>query len=348
MNYILYIILFLFMNLILSCKRNNVKDNSGQGFTVVTINNYHDKTIPFSEFSTRIDTIELQTNPYFMGEILDFCMSNSLLYVIDMNGAAWIFKTSSGNLVKRIHRIGHGRGEYTSIQAVTSKDSLVYLLDGSSGLVLEHDFMLNYKRSFHLNFPAVDFIKVNNGFLFCNLATTSDMHRLIYTDNFGKIENSYIPSDLELDMLYAMKTFTADENGNAFFLEPFSNDIYRWTGKEPQLVFHTDYGKNGYSNSAKKSSEITKSGKAFNATFFVFKDYLINSFFQEDVRYYSLNKLDGSSHLQGLIDTTECIPFYPTGQYKDGLIGIYNVSDLGKWKPKKDSCDAALFIFHLK
>ena len=128
MNYILYIILFLFMNLILSCKRNNVKDNSGQGFTVVTINNYHDKTIPFSEFSTRIDTIELQTNPYFMGEILDFCMSNSLLYVIDMNGAAWIFKTSSGNLVKRIHRIGHGRGEYTSIQAVTSKDSLVYLM----------------------------------------------------------------------------------------------------------------------------------------------------------------------------------------------------------------------------
>lgn len=136
--------------------------------------------------------------------------------------------------------------------------------------------------------------------------------------------------------------------GTYFFNAPYSNDVYKWTKYGPILAYQTDYGEKRLEESVKKSSEIAKSKQAYNATFFVSGNLFINSFIQNNMRYYSFCQTDSHKSLQGFVDTTECILFYPTAQYKDALAGIVNTDDWDKWKPQKDSCDATLFVFHLK
>lgn len=331
-----------------SCKGDKYPEKDSNEAIIVPISNYKDCIIPYSEFVNNIDTIGLVTKQYFMGPIADLCVTDTMVYIIDRIGAAWAFRLPFGDFVKRIQRIGHGNGEYISLHAIDVKDSMVYLLDSEAGMVLAHDLIFNFKKSFRLNFPALDFIKINDGFLFCNLNTTPELHRFVHTDNDGNIVGSYLPSEMEMDMIYDSHVFTQDGKGNVFMYEPYSDDIYQWTTQGPQLAFRTDYGKDAHKKDAKESSEISNSTKIFNASFFVTQDYFINSFIQDHTRYYSFKPLDKASHLQGFVDTAACIPFYPIAQYKDGLTGICHTSDLDKWKPKKDSCDAVLFIFHLK
>lgn len=334
--------------LLWSCgNRSNHQDNNENALTV-TINDYEDHIIRHADFAANVDSIALRTGQFFMGTVADMCLHDSVAYVIDRPGSAWAFNLPCGKLMKRIQRIGHGNGEYISLHAIDVKDSTVYLLDSEAGMVLAHDLMFNFKKSFRLNFPALDFIKIDDGFLFCNLNTTPELHRFVHTDNDGNIVGSYLPSEMEMDMISDSHVFTQDEKGNVFMYEPYSDDIYQWTTQGPQLAFRTDYGKDAHKKDAKESREISNSTKIFNASFFVTQDYFINSFIQDHTRYYSFKPLDKASHLQGFVDTAACIPFYPIAQYKDGLTGICHTSDLDKWKPKKDSCDAVLFIFHLK
>ena len=96
------------------------------------------------------------------------------------------------------YRKEHGNGKYISLHAIDVKDSTVYLLDSEAEMVLAHDLMFNFKKSFRLNFPALDFIKINDGFLFCNLNTTPELHRFVHTDNDGNIIGSYLPSEMEI------------------------------------------------------------------------------------------------------------------------------------------------------
>ena len=80
----------------------------------------------------------------------------------------------------------------------------------------------------------------------------------------------------------------------------------------------------------------------------ILDNYIINYFSKDRDAYYSVYNTANGLHQQGETDTTNIIPFFPRWQCAKGLVGILNSSDYGKWKPKKDSCDAALFIFHLK
>ena len=331
-----------------SCGKNKNQLSIDDDHITISIDDYTDKTIRFSDFIARVDTIELHTKQNFMGSILDFCLSDSGVYIVDMTNAVWAFKYPSGELIKRIQRTGHGNGEYIMLRAITSRDGIVYLSDIGAGKILLCDGMLNYKKSIKLDFPVLDFAKTENGFLFCNAATTDDLNRLVYTDENGKLINSYLPSEMELDLLSGERTFTENKDGEVFFNAPYSNDVYKWTKNGPILAYQTDYGEKRLEESVKKSSEIAKSKQAYNATFFVSGNLFINSFIQNNMRYYSFCQTDSHKSLQGFVDTTECILFYPTAQYKDALAGIVNTDDWDKWKPQKDSCDATLFVFHLK
>lgn len=346
-NFLLTIVTFISV-ILAGCGKSNNKNDVVDRFIEVHINDYADSIIRYTDIIQYIDTIELQTKEHFMGAVLDYCISDSIIYVIDMANAVWAFKYPSGEFVNRVHRMGHGNDEYLSLRAIISRDSTVYLLDIATSKILFYNNMLNYKESVKLSFSALDFAKIQSGFLFCNATTTDDLHRLVYTDDRGKIINSYLPDKMELDLLSSERTFTKDNNGTLYFNAPYSNNIYKWTTGGPVLQFQTQYREKRLEGNVNKSSEIAESKQAYNATFFVTDKKFVNSFIQNHVRYYSFHTTGTGNSLQGFVDTTECVPFYPTSQYKDALIGIYNVEDLNKWSPKTDSCDVALFVFHLK
>mgnify|MGYP000290795469 CR=1 FL=1 len=145
--------------------------------------------------------------------------------------------------------------------------------------ILAYDATLNYKSSFRYGFPALDFIKVKDGFLFLNLLATDNLHRVVHTNDRGEVQQSYLPSEMSLDMIYNETSFVRDKNGEAYIFPPFSNAIYRWTSEGPKPVFRTDFGKNAAGEDVKSSYDITESGKAFNTGFFIVDNHLVNRFF---------------------------------------------------------------------
>lgn len=244
--------------------------------------------------------------------------------------------------------MGHGNGEYVSARTITYEDSLLYLMDSDTRTILIYDSELNYKSSFHYGFPALDFIKVQDGFLFLNLIATDNLHRIVHTNDKGEIQQSYLPSEMSLDMIFNKKAFVRDKDGEVYIFPPFSNEVYRWTSEGPVLAFQTDFGKNNPKENVKSSYEITESQRAFNTNFFIVGQYLVNNFFYLGKNYYAFYNLKNNSQYQGVVDTTATIPFVPRWQSDKSLIGFMPTADSKKWKPQKDSCDAALFVFHLK
>lgn len=330
------------------CNGNGNATGNEKETIAVDITDYRDRILRQPDFAARIDTIALHTGPYFMGPIVDFCLTDSMLYATDWEGAAWAFSLPSGNLVRRVRRIGHGHGEYASLRAIDAKDSCVYFLDSQSGQVLVNDTRLDFERSFLVEFPALDFAKTDDGFLFCNLMATPQLHRLVHTDDEGRMLDSYLPSGMELDLIYENRTFTQGEDGDTYFAEPYANEVYRWTAQGPQPAFRTDYGKDNLESGLKKGSEAERTGHAFTTSVFVFNDRLVHRFFKEGTTCYSFAPLDGTPALQGRPDTTACIPFGPAGQHADALACLYHTGDLQRWKPQRDSCEAVLVLFHLK
>ena len=184
----------------MGCK--NQQDANEKDLLTIHIEDYENKVIPRPAVVSSIDTIALNTCGNFMGDIKTVCISDSMVYVLDRANAVWAFKFPSGDFVKRIRNVGHGNGEYVSAWAMTLGDSLLFLMDFDTKSILAYDAVLNYKSSFRYGFPAMDFIKVKDGFLFLNLLATEKLHRIVHTNNLGEVQQSYLPFKMSLDMIY--------------------------------------------------------------------------------------------------------------------------------------------------
>ena len=183
----------------MGCK--NQQDANEKDLLTIHIEDYENKIIPRPAVISSIDTIALNTCGNFMGDIKTVCISDSMVYVLDRANAVWAFKFPSGDFVKRIRNVGHGNGEYVSAWAMTLGDSLLFLMDFDTKSILAYDAVLNYKSSFRYGFPAMDFIKVKDGFLFLNLLATEKLHRIVHTNNLGEVQQSYLPFKMSLDMI---------------------------------------------------------------------------------------------------------------------------------------------------
>ena len=201
-----------YLSSLLGCK--NHQDANERDLLTIHIKDYEDKTIPRPAVISSVDTIELDTHGYFMSDIKTVCFSDTMAYVADRANTVWAFKYPSGDFVRRIRNVGHGNGEYASAWTLALGDSLLYVMDFESRSILAYDATLNYKSSFRYGFPALDFIKVKDGFLFLNLLATDNLHRVVHTNDRGEVQQSYLPSEMSLDMIYNETSFVRDKTGS--------------------------------------------------------------------------------------------------------------------------------------
>lgn len=333
------------------CKNKN-HGMISKDFQFVPVQNYKECEWHYTDFISKIEVIPLNTKGGFMGNVKDLCFSDSIVYILDNTNAVWSFKYPSGELIRQIRRTGHGNGEYLSLSAITSKDSLVYFLDTETRSVLVNDPDFNFINKISFGFIAEDFTKVQDGFLFFYSANTDDLGYFVHTDEFGRIKNSFVPANVEIDTWFGDRVFM-ENNGTVYMSAPYANDVYKWNGYEPELIFTTDFGHDGYEYSSVKGSEICQSGKAFMTTFFVTDRFLINSFLQEYdppkepwKRYYSFYDIKRHSAKSGSVDLSEDIPFCPSWQYDGNLVGICYANELSQWETS--GYDAILLVYHLK
>ncbi|MDE5561832.1 MAG: 6-bladed beta-propeller [Bacteroidaceae bacterium] len=310
-----------FVALFTSCahRHDNPMDNACE----ILVVDYDGNTFDTESVFPQRDTLSLvPKDGVVLSEVVDLCVSPQHIYVLDANHSLSCYDRMSGEMLKYVRAIGHGTGEYIMPRAVCTKGDEVYLLYERACNV--YDVGLNFKRKVSIDLIPLDFIKVDGGFLFCNLAPSENLKRLVYTDDDGNVIDSYLSSTLLIDAVMSTHCFFADEHSDVYFAEPSSDELYLWDGQGVELCYRSVI-ENSFEGKPQATSE--KEGYAYNTKWFRLGNKVVNSFLYLGNRYYNVYDTTTRASVVGQVDVTENIPFAPYWQWNDCLFGAYHEDD---------------------
>lgn len=301
---------------------NHKSKNEGR-VCEIKIDNYENAIFNAKTVFTSIDTMALKTNDSFiLSQVIDMCVSQNYIYILDANHSLSFYDRNTGKMQKHVRAIGHGAGEYIMPKAICTDGTDLYLLHEKACNV--YDLYLNFKKKIIIDLTALDFTKVDDGFLFCNLTPTKDLKRLVYTDNDGKIKDSYLPTTLLIDAVASKECFIHDDSNNVYFTEPTSDKLYRWNKNGIVLCYRSSIS-NSFGDNLKTTSE--KDTYAYNTNWFKLKDIIVNSFLYNGDRFYNIYDTTTSKSIKGKVNTNDSIPFFPQWQWENTLYGVFNEYD---------------------
>ena len=300
------------ITLLTSCAGEN-KSSSADTLTI-TIDGTKDQKIALADYISRIDSLELKTNAdSYLSAIEDFCITDSSLYVLDRNKAVFRFNRMTGQQEMAASKSGHGNGEYIEPKRMVFRDKELHILDMAKNAVMIYDSEMNYKESVNISFSAFDFAIVSDGYLFYNLGASDGLKRIVYTNFSGKVLDSYLEGNGLPEVLYTNKFFSEDEEGNVYFNDPLTDDIYWWTNHQLTVFAHMDYQTN------KEEEHKGTNTLSFLATNrMVVSSYLCDRFVLTSI--YDKNSNQSAS---GFAMTGTRFPFMPQKVYQGHLYAIF-------------------------
>ncbi len=323
MNNKILVCIFTCSTIFAGCAVNN------QAFNGTTINISGDKNteLLIDSFVTSIDSILLQPNAIeHMGEVQDMCLSDSNAYILDKANSIWKFNLNTGLQEKKIKKTGHGHGEYINPTSICVDHDNVYVLDFQGSSIIVYDKDLDYKNRIQLEFPSIDFAKVPDGFLLCNMNPTNDLKRIVLIDEKGNVINSFLSTEMKEESMMTDRFFSKDDNGSVFFAEPASNIIYKWENGNVLPIYSIEFGKITNDKNASKANPLHGN---MHIRSFVTSQYVITLYLSEFVLTNVYNEQKATS-ISGLVNTRLRHPFYPIAYYDGALYGIYDIQNDNK------------------
>ena len=225
MNNKILVCIFTCSTILAGCAVNNQTFNG----TIINISGDKNTELLIDSFVTSIDSTLLQPNAIeHMGEVQDMCLSDSNAYILDKTNSIWKFNLNTGLQEKKIKKTGHGHGEYINPTSICVDHDNVYVLDFQGSSIIVYDRNLDYKNRIQLEFPSIDFAKVPDGFLLCNMNPTKNLKRIVHINEKGSVINSFLSMEMKEESMMTDRIFSKDDNGSVFFAEPASNIIYKW------------------------------------------------------------------------------------------------------------------------
>ena len=143
----------------------------------------------FKGFWQSIDTIVLDnpTPESLVGRIYNIKFTSDYIFIHSQDNSIHIFDYQ-GNFIRRIHKVGRGRGEYDMIERFDIQENagLISILDGIN-IMRIYTFEGDFIRQFELQQYIDDFAVLSNGhYLMLNLEDESNGIRGLYeTDEQG-------------------------------------------------------------------------------------------------------------------------------------------------------------------
>lgn len=289
----------------------------------IFISDYEQKTFITKSVFSGIDTLSLSpSDGVMLSQVQDMCVNSQSIYILDDNQGLSCFDRLSGEMQEYIRTVGHGAGEYIMPKAICTYGDEVYLLDERACNI--YDLHLRFMKRINIDMIALDFIKIDGGFLFCNLLSSGGLGRLVHTDDEGRVIDSYLPSSMLIDVVASTKCFIRDENSTVYFFEPSSDELYRWSGQGMELCYRSVIG-NSYDGNPRTTSE--KEDYAYNTNWFKLKDKILNSILYLGNRYYNVYDTSTLSSVSGEVNAKDKVPFFPQWQWGDSLFGVYTKRD---------------------
>lgn len=294
---------------------------------LIDIAGYENNTIDCSQFISDIDTLLLSVDSTcYVSQIQDFCLNDSCIYILDKDKSVFVFNSLTGELKNSINKIGRGRSEYLDPKSISEFEGCVYILDFGGRCVLEYDAELNFLDRIKIKFTAIDFMKVDDGFLFYNLTATDKLKRIVHTDNKGNVLNSFASSQLNINTILTERIFCSSGNDGFYISEPVSDIIQEWKDDTVDVAFKFDWENKNDITASKTSELITKNG--INILYsLVSSKYVLTQFLGKDFILSNIYNRDDKTSVSGMVDTHLSYPFGPMKITGKSLIGIYESCD---------------------
>lgn len=261
----------------------------------------------------------------WISEVQDLCMNDSWIFILDINQTVFKVDVHTGLIAQKMHKRGHSESEVIAPKAITTSGDTLYVLDFQSMAILSFDMNLSFLSRFQIPFPALDFAKVDNGFLLYNINATDELKQIVHIDERGQVIGSYFDKDSDLDMLLSDKIFMEATEGEIYFMLPASDKIYKWRDGKILNEYILDYG-NGKVHE-KKSSNLYRKRKDNAINAFVMQNYVVISFLSQSMVKYNFYDRRTKESDAGMVACKSSAAFYPRWQYQTCLIGISDIAD---------------------
>lgn len=321
------IFLFLIFLLLFSCGYRGGKQ---ENVTVFTIENFDGKELKVDEYFSHVKLLPLwlDTNR-FIGQVKDIGVIGDTIYLLDgITSSIYMFDKNNGKYLSSVSKKGRGPDEYINPIALSVDAGNLYVLDLPTSRIIKFDKELNAVGSVYFDFPASDFIALDNGFLLYNLAPTSEKGRFVHINGKGEYVNSFIFPEKRRHSNYTLdgggKVFLKNGELDVFVFEFHCDIVYKWAHDTLQPVCRIDFGKLGIPSGIDRYDiNLYEEPYAFAGNIFMLSDMFIPSFFYKSLRYYGFIPLSGGESMSGRVsDKYYSVPFFPQWQHGNELIGI--------------------------
>lgn len=304
-----------------------------------------DYKIDYSIFAQSVDSVVLEKGNIPLSMIRKTCVNDSLLYILDDMKTISVYNIENGNLIKQIQKVGHGDGEYIEPISIATDAEHVYILDMLQLSILMYDHSLNYQKKIQVPLHSFDFIKTSDGFLLWNAGGYDQLNTYVHIDSEGKLIDSYITPEMELDQIESICVFSDDGEGRIYALQTVSDTIYEWKENQMRAFGTLDFCSTSqmkYKSSSEKikALDVCSRGQSFVSQRFIITQYyngyryMTNIYDRQSARSYC-----------GVVKTPDSLPFLPCNLHKNVL---YSISNKELNNEEAGNNDIVLFKYKLK
>lgn len=256
----------------MSCSSKNNKELIEADVINVMANSQHTKDADL--YLDGIKFIDLKTEDTFYGEISKMSVFKDKIYILDEQVRAGLYVYDlSGNLVYEYRNKGQAPHQYLQLSDfIINEDESVELLDS----YLQKIFVINKKGEYidtkKMSFPASDFVKHEGHYFFhtnnLEVSKGEEPIGLLAKSNLALREHeSLVPID------EARGEFILNQrgenfffwNGNAYFMDIFSNEAISLNSDEPNIIF--DFGEKSFPKDFFAENDFPDQGMYLNHIF---------------------------------------------------------------------------------
>lgn len=323
---------YVLLILLCSCGEHNANRSTKESIVIET--NIISET-DAEKFFPETFVVELDTNT-LLGDILDLCLYDSSLYVIDdQTKAIAQFKYPSGKLIKKHLSIGNGPEEYLQPIMLDIKDNELFILDFSGCSILKYDQDLNFISKIKTEHPMTDFVCSSEGIICYNSFIPEGQNSVSMYSYDGVLIKKMDFATQKSEVSYKGKVFLKDKD-MIYFRPKFCDQIYVFgdSARSFSPYVKIDFQDKSIPPNYEFKNNIFNSQYAILTHVYFSASNCLISYTLENERIYSFESLEKNVSSYRF-RKKESFPFFPQWQFGEYLISLM----------KNDSDNISL-VFH--
>lgn len=277
-----------------------------------------------SDYVVSIDSIDLKLpSDLFVADVEDACLTDSFVVVLDAAKQLFVFNKFSGKLIHKIVTIGHSNTEYINPVAICADSTHFYVYDLQTMKIMCYNKDIQMEHTFFVEYPTIDFAKVNDGFVLYNLNAGKNESLFVHIDEHETKETVGGTMSMEWDLVMSKHIF--DVCGTTYGTSPTTGEIFVWNEnlKKMQTKYQVQW--EDKRKEFDRVSEKLEANERVHIHTFLTSRFVITSYLHGDMVYTNMYDRHLHKSTTGIAGFHPTFPFTPLGnETEDRLFSVIN------------------------